>query len=213
MGEAGDKQRRVVGFLTVYVYDISATQPIPNWKDPETGAGPFEPAAWRMDPNEDVEEIFALVNAAVSFATKAGIAVDLEKEMSKEKGGYSAGGEIAVNKAYRGINQFSTLVHEIAHEVLHRDERMKPVEETRKDKEIDAETVAFIVLKHYGFDTPDSPNYIALWRGTGNEVKDRRRNIQIASKLIIEEIDKESNGRSAKASLRKWIRTNLKFAG
>jgi len=103
--------------------------------------------------------------------------------MDPEKGGYSAGGKVAINNTFKGINLFSTFVHEVAHEILHW--KNKDVQSTSQEKEIDAETTAYIVLNHFGFETKDTSNYLALWRAKGDDVRARRKNIQQASKEII----------------------------
>jgi len=53
------------------------------------------------------------------------------------------------------------------------------------EKEIDAESTAFIVLSHFGFETKDTSNYLAMWRAKGDDIRARRRNIQKASEEII----------------------------
>lgn len=57
---------------------------------------------------------------------------------------------------------------------------------------MDAESTAFIVLSHYGFETQDTPRYIALWQGTGLDVRKRREAISKAVKAIIEGINKKA---------------------
>jgi len=182
-----------VYFTGAKVYDISDTKPVPGWKG-QGGEGPYDPigADWRKDPNEKTEEIELLINSAIEWAKEVGIDVKSEK-MRLETGGFSAGGKIRINNEFEGINKFSTLIHELAHEVLHWSEEGQKERDkiSRKVKEIDAETTAYIVLEHYGFETKDTPNYIALWGGAGEEVKSRRENIAKAVKIIINGIDKQ----------------------
>jgi len=79
---------------------------------------------------------------------------------------------------------FSTYVHEVAHELLHwKDPEGK--QSSRRDKEIDAESTAYIVLKHFGFETKDTSNYLALWQAKGDDVRARRKNIHRAATEII----------------------------
>jgi hypothetical protein len=176
-GEKEEKQNMF--FTTGKVYDISSTVAIPGHPSP------FEPVGrkdWSKDSNEDVEEITRLINALADWTKANNINVNYE-DMDAEKGGYSAGGKIAINNTFKGINQFSTFVHEVAHEILHW--KNKDVESTSQEKEIDAETTAYIVLNHFGFETKDTSNYLALWRAKGDDVRARRKNIQQASKEII----------------------------
>lgn len=167
-------------FIAKSVYDVSSTAPIPG--HPKT----FEPVSrkdWSKDSNEDLEEIKGMVDALDEWAKENGITKAVEK-MDDERGGYSAGGRIAINDTFKGINMLSTYVHEVAHELLHwKDPEGK--KSSSRDKEIDAETTAYIVLKHFGFETKDTSNYLALWKATGDDVRARRGNIQKAAKEII----------------------------
>lgn len=183
----GKETREYMYFIVRKVYDVSSTVPIPG--HPKS----FEPVTrkdWSKDSNEDIEEIKGLITSLENWAKEQGIKVDIE-EMDAEKGGYSAGGKIAINSTFKGINMFSTYVHEVAHELLHwKDQEGK--HSTRQQKEIDAETTAYIVLKHFGFETQDTTNYLALWRATGDDVKARRRHIQRAAMEIINGIKSKS---------------------
>lgn len=177
----GEKElRERMYFITKSVYDVTATAQIPG--HPKS----FEPVSrkdWSKDSNEDVEGIKHLIAGLDDWVKDQGINVNPE-EMDAEKGGYSAGGKIAINKDFKGINMFSTYVHEVAHEILHwKDKEGK--HSTSQQKEIDAETTAYIVLKHFGFETQDTSNYLALWRARGDDVRARRRNIQKAAMEII----------------------------
>lgn len=179
--DTGEKETRSsMFFIPRTVYDVTATVPIPG--HPKS----FEPVSrkdWSKDSNEEVEEIKGYIDALGEWAKEQGIKVDTE-EMDSEKGGYSAGGRIAINSTFKGINMFSTYVHEVAHEILHWKDREGKLY-SRQQKEIDAETTAYIVLKHFGFETQDTSNYLALWRATGEDIRARRRNIQKAAMEII----------------------------
>jgi len=176
-----------MSFIGVTVYDISDTSPVEGWTGAE-GQGPYEPAAWRQDVNESIEEITTLVNAARGWGKIRNIDIG-EEAMSEQKGGYSAGGKIRINNTYQGINLFSTLIHELAHEILHQVAEGRAKGEASRPKEIDAESTAYVVLQHYGFETQDTPNYLALWKARGKDIKERRENIQKAVKTIIDGID------------------------
>jgi hypothetical protein len=188
--EQDKKNYQYTNFKQVKVYDVEDTQVVEGWVGPN-GEKPFKPAEWRQDPNDAMEEITALVNASLDWGRAKGIDVDSE-EMASSLGGYSAGGKVRINSTYDGINKFSTLIHELAHEILHQNKEYKEKsgsEEGSKHREIDAETVAYVVLKHYGFETKDTPRYLALWKATGEDVKQRRNNIVLAVKEIVRGID------------------------
>lgn len=184
-GEKKEEKFQLKFFKAAKVYDVSATEPIPGHNNP---FNPVSRKDWSKDSNEDVEELNILINALTNWIKKQNINVDYEA-LSAEMGGYSAGGKIALNDTFKGMNLFSTLVHETAHELLHWMEKDKS--SSRQEKEIDAETTAFIVANHFGFETKDTSNYLALWRAKGDDIRARRQNIQKASKEIIEGIKKE----------------------
>lgn len=186
-GEISKEKTQLKFFKAVKVYDVTATEPIPG------NNAVFEPIGrkdWSKDSNEDNEEISLLVNAFTSWISERNINVNYQ-ELSDELGGYSAGGKIVINNKFKGMNLFSTLVHETAHELLHWLEAKNiDKDSSRKEKEIDAETTAFIVCHHFGFESQDTPNYLALWQAKGEEIRNRRKNIIEASKLIIQGIEK-----------------------
>ena len=173
------KSNKRMFFKTTKVYDVSATVPIPGHPNS------FEPVTrkqWSVDSNDDVEEINKYIKAAEDWAKDQGIEVTYEK-LDPETGGYSAGGRIVINIDFKGINRFSTLVHELAHEILHWKEKDKT--SNRTEKEIDAEPSAAIVLSHFGFQTKDTPNYLALFGAKGDDVRSRKTNLHKAAKEII----------------------------
>lgn len=205
-------------FVPVKVYDISATDPIPGWKDSE-GHGPFVPPSLKLDDNDKLEHIEALTDAANRFAQQVGIAVNMEKVLEEQLGGYSSGKNVVVNQIYQGLNRFGTLIHELAHEILHREEdQVTPIREERKAKEIDAETVSYIVLKHYGYESKSAPQYLALWRATGEDMKKRRNQVAKAVKIIIDNVNKQMgkieapDEAVATTAMAHWLLSTCKFA-
>jgi len=132
-------EKTVVGFKVVYVFDVAQTEgeslpPTPNWKSPEKNA--------------------LLAEKLIRFAESRGIKVS-EQELRGEVQGISMGGAIKVDPE-AGT---ATLIHEIAHELMHQRED-RPASKTVR--EMEAEAVAFVVARHLGLDDVDSPNYIAL---------------------------------------------------
>jgi hypothetical protein len=62
--------------------------------------------------------------------------------------GLSHGGKITLLSGMQPAEEFSTLVHEIAHEMLHRGERRRMT--TKQVRETEAEAVAFVVCQSVG---------------------------------------------------------------
>jgi hypothetical protein len=181
-------------------FDISQTDPIPGWKD-ENGNGPFEPPKeeqWLMS-NETDKKAEALVEAAVEFASEKGIHVNLQADTGSA-GGVSMGGEIAIRKSSEGARRFSTVIHEITHEILHQVDRKKTRKETtHKIREIEAETVAAIVLGYFGYeDHTTHANYLAYFKSNSEDVRGRKDTIVEASREIIFGIRNKLVGDSGK---------------
>jgi len=141
-----DSENILRGFKVVYVYDINQTEgePLPeppDWKSPEK--------------NTELEE------KLIQFARKRGILVSVVKQRGDCQG-VSKGGAIEIDPS-AGTK---TLIHEIGHEILHRDEN-RPTDSCLR--ELEAEAVAYVVSKHFGLNITSSPNYIAL-NGANSEM-------------------------------------------
>ena len=104
---------------------------------------------------------------------------------------------IAIQEGMSETQTVKTLIHEMAHQKLHSllPGGNEPVEKlTRGHKEVEAESVAFIVSYHYGIDTSDySFGYIAGWSDgkENNEFKTSLTRIQQAANEMITDIDEQ----------------------
>lgn len=72
-----------------------------------------------------------------------------------------------------------TAIHECAHAILHNRDKMQEGEKDRQTKEVEAESVAYIVCNYFGLDTSDySFPYIATW-GSGREMKELKDSLNL----------------------------------
>ena len=95
--------------------------------------------------------------------THHNIALEYDIGIAPAKG-LSSGGKITILPGLPPAEHFATLVHEIAHELLHRGDRRNHT--TRTVRETEAEAVAFVVSSAIGLDTTSaSADYIQLYRG------------------------------------------------
>jgi len=96
--------------------------------------------------------------------------------------------------------EFATLVHEVAHEMLHRAERRTMT--TKTVRETEAESIAFIVSRAVGLNTGSaSADYISLYHGNAELLTESLSVIQQASSTILTALfDKEQEDARAKAS-------------
>jgi len=82
--------------------------------------------------------------------------------------------------------EFTTLVHEYAHELLHRADDRPASRDTR---ELEAEAVAFVGGGAVGLDTSDaSRDYIHLYRGDREALSGSLNRIQRAASMILNAI-------------------------
>lgn len=75
--------------------------------------------------------------------------------------------KIVIRKGMPEAQTVKTLVHEIAHSILHDKDNGTAKDASQGDREVQAESVAFIVCDYFGIDTSDySFGYIATWSGS-----------------------------------------------
>jgi hypothetical protein len=165
-----DSQKVLRGFRIVHVFDLAQTdgQPLPeapNWKSPEKH-------------NE-------LQKKLIEFAVSNGIKVTIEP-ISGETQGISMGGRIILSPE-AGTK---TLIHELAHELLHQVENNVL---SKAEKELEAESVAFVVCKYLGFKNLSSPNYLALHNLQGDMMFAHFQRISNLAHRLILAVDKGSN--------------------
>jgi hypothetical protein len=91
--------------------------------------------------------------------------------------GLSHGGKITLLSGMQPAEEFSTLVHEIAHEMLHRGDRRTLT--TKQVRETEAEAVAFVVCQSVGLQNGTAAqDYIQLWHGDANLLRESLEAVQ-----------------------------------
>jgi hypothetical protein len=165
-----NKNTELGGFKVVYVFDVSQTdgEPLP------------EPPEWKS-PEKNAE----LNRKLTEFAISHNIVV-IEKEQPGEVQGRSLKGAVEIDPS-AGTK---TLVHEIAHELLHIEGSPKLHVNIR---ELEAESVAYVVCKHFGLDGLASPNYVALHGADAKMIMAHLERIRNTSTEIIKTIKTEDD--------------------
>lgn len=98
---------------------------------------------------------------------------------------------IAVQENMSESQTLKTMVHEVAHSMLHdkeinRDDLMEAPVKDRNTKEVEAESVSYTVCQHFGIDTSDySFGYIAGW-SSGRDMKELKSSLDTIRKTASE---------------------------
>lgn len=79
--------------------------------------------------------------------------------------------------------EFATLAHEVAHSLLHQQERR--AETTKRVRETEAEAVAFVVCEAIGLKAENSADYIQLYSGDKEALTESLGHVQRASVEIL----------------------------
>lgn len=166
--------QKVIPFFKVgYVYDISQTEGQPLPEVTHRLKGDLDSDLKRLK-----EALLEVSPVPVAFQPVEGSA----------NGFYSpAAGEIVVDSTLSEKQSLKTLIHETAHAILHNPETASS-QSPRETKEVEAESVAYVVCQYFGLDTSGySFGYIAGWSsGKGTpELKASLETIRETSNGII----------------------------
>ena len=88
---------------------------------------------------------------------------------------------IAIQEGMSEVQTVKTAIHEMAHQKLHAIEKkdMLDAVKSRGSKEVEAESVAYVVCQYYGINTSDySFFYVASW-SKGREISELRKSLEI----------------------------------
>jgi len=188
MGIDDDVKQHNVGYWTVYpAYDVADTEAID-----EKGELPPTPTWHGNDtPQEKADN---LIQYAIKFADDNAISVSREASKRGEKG-WAKGDHLNVNSDIAGVGALGTMIHEIAHSLMHFKKSSiffvqsdKPL--SSEEKELQAESVSYVVLKHYDLPAQHHSTYLALWRANKDALNKSLKYIKNVSAYIIQGIDK-----------------------
>ena len=169
-------------FKKQYVFDLSQTdgKPIPD---------PVQELVGEID-----EEKLNIIFKAIKKVTD--IAPEYRNITGGAKGYYSPSAKsIIIKTGMSGEQVLKTVVHESAHCLLHDpDKKIVTTKSPRNEKEVQAESIAFIVCEKLGVDTSDySFPYIASW-SEGKQLDQLNKfldEIQKTSQTLFTAIDSE----------------------
>lgn len=177
----GEEQERL-GFKASYVFDISCTTQIQGKPPVQIGVDNLQGSVQNYS------------DMILCLTTCADIPIEYSKIKGKANGCYTESDgtpKIIIDSSLSEIQTVKTLIHEIAHSRLHSSKNTgkEDKKKTRDQRELEAESVAFIVCSHFGLDTSDySFPYILSWSSERFReiLKDSMSDIQKVSSYIIE---------------------------
>ena len=174
----------LVGFRSAYVFDVSQTD----------GAELPQLREISGDVGENRDRLIAFIeHQGVELVFTERIAPAL---------GMSYGGRIAILPGQSKAEEFSTLVHELAHEMLHKAERRTAT--TKVVRETEAEAIAFVIGKAVGLETgTKSADYIQLYHGNASLLAESLEVIQQTSAVILAALESSATETMPDAELAK----------
>ena len=141
---------QLMRFRIVTVFDISQTE------------GKELPSIGVSELNGDIAHFEELANAITSVSP---VPILYEAPHGAAKGCFNhVTEEILVRPGMSQKQTLKTMLHEISHATLHRRKKNEPPSKDQHTREVEAESVAYVVCQHFGIDTSDySFGYVAGW--------------------------------------------------
>ncbi len=158
-----------MGYRVVYVFDISQTEG--KEFSPVTPIANSEAHALR-----ELEGVYELLGITLETST-LGWGTD----------GVSQIGRVLIKKGLSEAARFSTLAHEVAHEIMHSEQDRRSGQLSKRQMEVEAEAVAFVVCTANGIDCRDqSRDYIHLYNGDAKLLLQSMNRIQQTAAKILD---------------------------
>lgn len=164
-------------FKIAHVFDLSQTE---GRELPQIGVSEL---------TGDVADYTGIYNRLTALSPLPVVQEDFQRSAK----GYTSFTEnrIVVKPGMSQVQTIKTLVHEIAHAKLHKPDDILdvPRPDERRRKEVEAESIAYVVCQHFGIDTADySLAYVAGW-SKGKELTELKGSLNIIHATAGEIID------------------------
>jgi antirestriction protein ArdC len=184
--EEGDAAKRLYGFRVVSVFDEAQT-------DGEAIAS--YPGATQKPTGGS--EALARLEAAASILNVT--IADNDDALPAGAEGASYGGKVVLSLALTPTERAGVLAHELAHELLHQGENKEAAKAiTKKQRELEAEAVAFAVLSHFGVELA-SRFYLATYAITGEMLNTSMATISKTARRLIDLCAEEGDSSPSEA--------------
>lgn len=179
-------EEKRTGFKIGYVFDVSQTEQIKGKE--------IIDLEMVHELKSDVAGYQQLKDAAIAASP---VGVRFEDIAGGAKGYYSLADDvIVIQEDMPEAQTLKTFFHETAHSILHSTAQMDArkadgkEEFSREDREVQAESVAYIVADRYGLDTSEySFPYVASWAGDTKKILANLSEIKATANTIIDRMD------------------------
>jgi antirestriction protein ArdC len=141
-----ESSKRLIGFRAAHVFDLSQTdgEPLPEFAQVKGSPRHY---------TSRLKDLIAAKSIELTYSATIGPAK-----------GISSGGAITLLPELEPAEEFAVLAHELAHELLHKDDRRTLT--TLTIRETEAEAVAFVVCQAIGLETGSAAaDYIQIYNG------------------------------------------------
>lgn len=172
-------ERILPRFRVTTVFDVSQTEgePLPT-----------------LEVNELVGDVFIYEDFMKGLEEISPVPFQFQEIGSGAKGYYSNAEKlVAIQTGMSQAQTMKTAVHETAHAIFHDRDVMEEngITKDRMTKEVESESVAYVVCNHFGLDTSDySFNYVAGWSSDKEmpELRSSMDTIRLTSSQLIADI-------------------------
>jgi len=179
--------RAGVSFIVGYVFDVTQTEgeTIPDLVSELRGT------------SEEIQELRATITQVLG---QSGYTVEEEHLVGRTYGYISKEeGRVATREGVDDLHALKTLLHEKAHDILHVGSSTNEI--PKEQRELEAESVAYVVASYYGLDTSDySFGYVRSWAGDPKKLAASAEHIHYAASQIIDAMEQTRDTRESLAA-------------
>ena len=172
-------EQRNVSFMVVNVFDVSQTEgdPLPTFMKTKELSG----------TSKEIQALYRAIRKICKIPVAVRSA-DADRVLKNGAKGYydKLHDRIVINGSMSDKQKLKTLAHEYAHSLLH-----KQTDKPETQREIEAESLAYVICDHFGIDTGDySFSYVASYASEDlSSLKEILLNIHESAHTIISSIE------------------------
>ena len=148
----GSTDDKLIGFRLVPVFDVKQT----------------DGEALQYDHNSD--EVMDIPYTKVAGVMSKLAGAEVVEELTGTARGYSDGKKLVVSEMSNDVDKAKTLIHETAHHLVHTGDK-KQAKVSRSAGEVEAESIAYLVMSYLGMDFELSKKYVASWKAGIGEAR------------------------------------------